>query len=129
VAAASQLTVEAEDWAFRHFADLGVPLNWHRYESPFLSYRKIADKVTVIVSGSTEADGRRWLHVSVSRPSRLPTWDDLREVKDTFIGRDRKAIQVLPPAAEYVNIHPNVLHLWACLDDDGLPDFRKEGGI
>lgn len=23
----------------------------------------------------------------------------------------------------------NVLHLWSCLDDDGLPDFRKKGRI
>lgn len=121
--------VEAEDWAHAHFAALGTPINWYRHEEPFLAYRKIGDKVTVIVSGSTEADGRRWLHVSVSRPSRLPSWEDLREVKDTFIGRDRKAIQVLPPASEYVNIHPHVLHLWACVDDDGLPDFRKDGGI
>lgn len=58
---------------------------------------------------------------------KLPSWKDLRDVKDVFIG-NRKAIQVFPVAAEYVNIHPNVLHLFACLDDDGLPDFTSGTG-
>lgn len=85
-------------------------------------------KLAVICSAKVESDGKRWMHVSCSRPSSLPTWDDLRMVKDTFIG-DRKAIQILPAQAEYVNLHPNVLHLWACLDDDGLPDFRDPIGL
>lgn len=119
--------VPAEAWAEGFFA--GQRINWTRYDEPFTCFRKIGDSLSVIVSGSTEADGRRWAHVSLSRPSRLPSWDDVREVKDAFIGRDRKAIQVLPPEAEYVNIHPHVLHLWCCLDGDGLPDFRKDGMI
>jgi len=117
----------AEDWADRFFRDIGVPLAWRRYEDPFLCFRKIGDNLAVIASGATEKDGRRWLHVSLSRPSRLPSWEDLREVKDTFIGKDRKAVQVLPPEAEYVNRHPHVLHLWSCFDGDVLPDFRREG--
>lgn len=84
--------------------------------------------LTVIASGATELDGRRWWHVSVAHPRRLPTWEELREVKDLFIGRDRKAIQVLPRQAEYVNIHPHCLHLWHCLDDDGLPYFTAGSG-
>jgi len=69
-------------------------------------------------------DGKLWMHVSTSRAGRLPTWEDLRLVKDVIIGRDRKAIQVLPSEAEYVNIHPYVLHLYAPLEEDPLPDFR-----
>jgi hypothetical protein len=121
------MRVEAEQWAHDHFEAIGEPICWRRYTDPVLAYRKIGDSLTVVVSGSTEKDGRRWLHVSASRPSKLPNWEDMREVKNTFIGRDRKAIQVLPPQAEYVNDHPYVLHLWACVDDDGLPDFRKVG--
>ncbi len=92
-------------------------------------YRHVAAPLTVICSARPEADGKRWMHVSCSRPSRLPSWDDLRLVKDTFIGRERKALQVLPPQSEYVNCHPYVLHLWACLDGDPLPDFRRNGTI
>lgn len=89
------------------------------------SWRKIGDDLQVLVSQSVEADGRMWLHVSMSRPSRLPTWQDVRRVKDAFIGKDKKAIQVLPSDREYVNIHPHVLYLFHCLDGDPLPDFRR----
>lgn len=82
---------------------------------------------TVIISGATELDGRRWLHVSTARPERLPTWDELVEVKETFIGRDRHAVQVLPPRAKHVNIHPHCLHLWHCVDGEPLPDFTRGG--
>lgn len=69
-----------------------------------------------------------WLHVSTSRAERLPSWEDLREVKDLFCGRDRLALQVLPPEAEYVNAHPYVLHLWVALGPGRpVPDFRRGG--
>lgn len=82
----------------------------------------------VIASVATHG-GARWLHVSCSRRSRLPTWDDLRMVKNLFVGRHRKAIQVFPAETEHVNIHPYCLHLWCCLDVDPLPDFRGGTGM
>ena len=71
-------------------------------------------------------DGALWAHLSVccQKPSqRIPTWAELRWCKAYFLG-DRKAVQILPPRAEYVNEHPNVLHLYAALESDPLPDFR-----
>ena len=70
----------------------------------------------------------RWLHVSVSRRNKLPSWDDLRLVKDTFLP-DWTAYQILPPKEEHVNIHPYCLHLWVCLDRQVTPDFRTMGQI
>ena len=107
-----------------------LPSFWHVIDrvSDGVAYRSTAG-MTVICSGSVERDGRRWLHVSVARPDRLPTWSELTEVKDLFIGARRKAIQVLPAVEEYINAHPNCLHLWSCLDEDGLPDFRKLGTL
>jgi hypothetical protein len=86
-------------------------------------YQSKSQGLGVIASVAQEMDGRWWHHVSLSRRSRMPSWDDVRHVKDVFIGRDRKAIQVLPAEAEYVNYHPFCLHLWSCFDDDPLPDF------
>ena len=120
--------VAAPDWA----ADLfpAKPLMFAEIRDvPYLAYLHINMPLRVICSACVEADGKRWVHVSCSRPNRIPSWEELRLVKDTFVGRDRKAIQVLPSDAEYVNAHPYVLHLWACLDGDGLPDFRKGGLI
>lgn len=86
------------------------------------------DGRVVILSGSTEQDGRRWLHMSMSRADRLPSWEDLREGKEIFIG-DRTAIQVFPKKDKYVNIHPNVLHVWAWIDgEEILPDFTRGSG-
>lgn len=85
-------------------------------------------RLGVIVSCCTYNDRRIWLHVSVSRfDGVLPTWEQMSLVKALFIGEERQALQVMPKASEHVNIHPGVLHLWHCLDGDGLPDFRAGG--
>lgn len=85
------------------------------------------ERLRVLVSCAQYADARRWLHVSVSlRGGQLPSWPQMSEVKELFIGGDRQAIQVMPPRSNHVNIH-EVLHLWHCLDGDGLPDFTGGG--
>lgn len=91
-------------------------------------YYSLMQGLTVILSGHRESDGRRWLHVSCSRPSRLPSWEDLKIVKETFIGQDRYAVQVLPPTWAYVNIGPFVLHLFSCVDGHPLPEFSAVVG-
>lgn len=106
-----------------------LPPDWKIVETaPDGAYYKSTDGLAVIVSVATELDGKRWLHVSCSRAERLPSWFDLRRVKNVFVGEDKKAIQVLPPQTEYVNIHPNVLHMFHCLDGDALPDFTQGSG-
>lgn len=69
-----------------------------------------------------------WVHLSVSRENRLPTYADVFEVKTLFLGDERKAIQVFPPRGEHYNEHPFCLHFWAPLDNDPLPDFRTPDG-
>ncbi len=91
-------------------------------------FRSRARGLFVMVSGAVELDSRRWIHVSVSRKDRLPSYDDLAAVKRTFIGDERRALQVFAPKSEHVNVHRFCLHLWTCLDRDGLPDFRDAGG-
>lgn len=53
-----------------------------------------------------------WEHVSVSRMDRTPTWDEMCQVKAMFWDDEDCVIQYHPPASEYVNNHPNCLHLW-----------------
>lgn len=109
---------------------LVLPPYWREAERRVdgCAYVQSLTGLVVILSANREGDGRRWLHLSVSRRNRLPSWEDLREVKAIFLGPTRKAIQILPPEAEYVNLHPYVLHLWACLDGDPLPDFTQGSG-
>lgn len=81
-----------------------------------------AGGLRVIASGG-RFDGERWLHVSVSRASGLPSYADLVQVKRTFIGDERYAYQVFAPVSTHVNI-AEVLHLWASVDRPRpLPDF------
>lgn len=97
-------------------------------------YEGLATFMIVVASVSYERDGDRWIHVSVSagmeRPNgrqvqQLPSYKQLCEVKDLFIGPGRKAVQVFPPRTEHINIHPCVLHLFALVEGDPLPDFRR----
>lgn len=112
-----------------------IPSTWHREPHPMGpgADREVAvfrhdSGMAVLISAARHQDGRRWLHVSVSRRNRLPSWEDLRQVKDVWIGQDRVAVQVLPRARDYVNIHPFCLHLWCCLDEDVVPDFTEGMG-
>ena len=75
-----------------------------------------------IIAGVAKYNGVQWLHVSFARKSRMPTYAEMKMIKRDFIGEDKKAIFVLPKKENYVNIHPNCLHLWTC-ENDILPDF------
>ncbi len=103
--------------------DLGAPLSG------------LADMtgLRAIVDCEQKDDDRWWLHVSVSRAKTIPTHLDMARVKMAFIGEERYAYSVWPPRENYVNIHANCLHLWACIgDDDGriLPEFSADlGGV
>ena len=57
-----------------------------------------------------------WEHVSVhaiqGKRSRTPTWKEMAFVKDLCWEEEDVVIQFHPRRSEYVNVHPNVLHLW-----------------
>lgn len=50
-------------------------------------------------------------HVSLSHESRLPSWKEIKAVKEKYFG-DVTVIQVLPDSKKYINIHPYCMHLW-----------------
>lgn len=83
----------------------------------------------VIMSITKELDGRRWLHASLSARTIDDAYDKLALLKRVWIGEGRTALQVFPPKAKHVNVHPNCLHLWACLDGDVTPDFSRGLGV
>ena len=70
-----------------------------------------------------------WIHASVCARIRggafqLPDWEDVKRVKNDFVGADRWAYQVFPAAKDYVNENAYVLHLYAKLEGEpALPDF------
>jgi hypothetical protein len=66
------------------------------------------------------SDGMGWEHVSVHvqvvRGNKIkhctPTWEDMCFVKGQFWSDEDVVLQFHPKKSEYVNNHPNVLHLW-----------------
>ena len=75
--------------------------------------------LTVIVSDGSDwkeigLPGEPWEHVSVSTTTRCPTWDEMCFVKDLFFDPEETVIQFHPPDSQYVNRHPNCLHMWRC---------------
>ena len=113
-------------------ADLGALWGWIERPAPIEGQRVFEHRDGRLVIGSIGThDGRWWLHVSVSRRKYIPSYEDLANVKQTFIGNRFQAMQLFPRRERHVNIMPYCLHLWACLepDGDGLPDFGSEGTI
>ncbi len=64
------------------------------------------------------SDGMGWEHVSVtlrfkkSSNCNNPSWDEMCYIKNLFWDEEDTVIQYHPAKSEYVNNHPNVLHLW-----------------
>ncbi len=100
-----------------------VPVHWRKcgnQEWPPGSSHKAATiwkhalvSMSVLRSKAIMKDGTIFMHVSIARPDRLPTWEELKKVKDEFIGENMAAYHVLPAKKDYVNIHNFCLHLWA----------------
>lgn len=82
----------------------------------------------IIATAGEYDDGHEWLHVSVSRKSRIPTYDEMTRIKRDFIGDDKKAVLVLPEKKNHVNIHENCLHLFYSAENP-LPEFSGNGFI
>lgn len=129
------LTQQDEDalaWARAAFPPPDdLPAGWRLVRPSIDGYHVVsADRLSVIVSGSVEADGQRWLHVSYARPNRMPDYNDTTRVRRLFLGEERYCCAVWPPRDRYVNHHRYCLHLWACLDGWPLPEFSGTlGGV
>lgn len=85
-------------------------------------YQHKASTLSVLRSIDDLGDGRKTLHVSVSRKGKLPSWEDLRLCKTLFMGPEVDAYHVIPRATDYVNMNQNTMHLWAPWKEDS-----KEG--
>ena len=132
----SDLKREAEEYReanpekfLPYSAPLLLPAQWQCLERSINGADYLRrDGLRLILSAQVYDDGKQWLHVSISFASHLPSYADLREAKDIFIGKDKTAYQVFPDSAHHINIHPYVLHLWCCLSGPVTPDFTNGTG-
>lgn len=67
-----------------------------------------------IISSEDNTPQWGWLkHISISRQDRYPDWKEILEIKEQLFG-DTDVMMILPKKEDYVNVHPNCFHLWAC---------------
>lgn len=116
-----------------------LPAGWVRIEHAGPAFDCFSNGpsrgLRVLMSVGIEADGCVWIHVSVSRPSRCPSWEDMDAVKRIFIGDSRYAYQIHPPRSSHYTLSGKgsrvgtVLHLWSPADGSGrTPDFLGSRG-
>ena len=131
----SAVTTKGLDWRRRMenkiiFSLPILPSDWtlvEKLEDGF-SFVNYNEGQTVILSWCVEEDYKMWMHFSMACTARVPYWEELVKAKEIFLGVESKAIMVIPPRSEYVNLNKRVLHLFYCLDRDVLPDFTRGGG-
>jgi len=83
----------------------------------FLIKGPMAEVLTVMVSdgyGWEEMGfhSPAWEHVSVYKPSSIPSWPEMCFIKDLFFEAEDCVLQFHPPKSQYVNCHEYCLHLW-----------------
>jgi hypothetical protein len=79
---------------------------------------------SVIVScAPAPDDGVEWVHASMTREGRVPSYEDLCLLHRAVFGPGGWSYQVFAPEVEHVNIHPHALHLWG--RRDGQPAMRN----
>ncbi len=106
-----------------------IPLNPAHYTPQQRWFVRDSDDLKVCITASREMDGRPWLHISFSFSNKMPSYEDMTQVKSAFIGPNYPAYMVLPRAKDHFNHHPFCLHLFAPLaGEDPLPDFLAGGG-
>lgn len=89
---------------------------------------RLGHDLSVIASVRAELDGRRWVHISAARSSRLPSWEELVNIRNVLLGSDARCVQVIPRRIEHINLHPYCLHFFYCLDGETVPDFSRGSG-
>jgi len=63
------------------------------------------------------SNGGGWEHVSVSSVDKVPSWAVMCEIKKMFFEDGEVAMQLHPAKKNYVNTHPNCLHLWRPINE------------
>lgn len=86
----------------------------HALYGAFLMPGPCAERLMIVACDGDVPDQALagWEHVSVSTKRRLPNWTEMCFVKDQFWSAEDCVVQYHPPKSEYVNNHPNCLHLW-----------------
>lgn len=98
-------------------AGMPTPAHARAHVGVFRVRVKTAKKpLLIIASSGRHPMSEGWEHVSVSLPSRCPTWEEMDLVKRMFFLPEELAFQLHPPEAENISNHRFCLHIWRPAD-------------
>lgn len=124
-------------WGWAHVRGLTLNKTWVKMAAPKVPGLEVppdafaplwwgnTNGLRVCMTWCIELDGKRWIHVSLSRPASMPSYEDMAQVKRAFIGAGKMAYQLFVPEAKHISTHDYCLHLWHCVDGDVTPDFTR----
>ena len=104
-----------------------IPIGWDHVSDRIAnasSYRKHCTSLQVLLSVDTMTDETSFIHLSVSRGKKIPSWEDLTLCKRLFIGDGLEAYQVMPKEEDYINVCKTCLHIWCPIDRRDVEVFR-----
>jgi hypothetical protein len=61
-----------------------------------------------------------FLHLSISRNDRYPSWEEMVQIAEMIAGPDLDMAMIKPRRSDYVNEHPFCLHWWEMPVEWGL---------
>ena len=104
----SKLSEKLEDGRIRSGAYGSMPGNLF---GAFEIQGPCGRRLTIMTSGPGDTQ-YGWEHVSVSTERHPPNWEEMCYVKGLFWEDEEVVMQLHPRKSDYVNCHPNCLHLW-----------------
>ena len=103
------------------------PLNFPHSRGDYFGWFEIPSikKGQTLFVMSNNMRSSSWSHVSVSKKTQIPSWNEMCYIKELFFGKNKTVVQFHPKEDDYINISKNCLHLWAW-NDGTFPVPPKE---
>lgn len=67
-------------------------------------------RATILLSPPFPEMDMGW-HMSISRPDRYPSWDEIAKARYELIPNETEMVMHLPPRGDYVNLHNFCFHI------------------
>lgn len=63
-------------------------------------------------------------HISMSHPHRIPTWDEIKFIRNKFGDPNKFYAMVFPPEEFYVNFHSFCMHLFEVKSENEILTWK-----
>ena len=71
-------------------------------------------------------DGFEHVSISPTKVYKMPSWNDMAQLKDIFFYPEEEAYQIMPKKSQYVNLKNNCLHIWRPVNGLTLNDLVQQ---